>query len=197
MENEKIIDLALKLYAKKGVEATSFREIARHAGVGASLLSYRFGSKKGLASAVISSRILKKTNELGLVLTEAESCEDFENKLMTALESLVGQRFKNPDETAVIDELLRDPELLKSGHPVAEQLKNAYSQLELFFEKAIHKGYVKGFLSVKTLSFMVASMVRDSAYNHECNLRLLNINNASIDTRKAIFESFVRLISNG
>lgn len=42
---------ALALYADRGYEATSTREIANKAGVNAAMISYHFGSKEGLRAA--------------------------------------------------------------------------------------------------------------------------------------------------
>ena len=83
MDNERFLEIALSLYAQKGYEATSLREVAREAGVVPSVLSYRFGSKKGLLEAVISQKIVNKTSELGVVLVEPENLADFKSRLQS------------------------------------------------------------------------------------------------------------------
>jgi TetR/AcrR family transcriptional regulator, regulator of cefoperazone and chloramphenicol sensitivity len=47
----RIRDAALRLFAKKGIDATSVREIAQTAGVSSGLLRHHFGSKEGLRDA--------------------------------------------------------------------------------------------------------------------------------------------------
>lgn len=49
----KIIFAAAKLFAEKGLDGTSTREIAEHTGSNISLISYYFGGKEGLYKAVI------------------------------------------------------------------------------------------------------------------------------------------------
>lgn len=49
----KIIFAAAKLFADKGLDGTSTREIAEHTGSNISLISYYFGGKEGLYKAVI------------------------------------------------------------------------------------------------------------------------------------------------
>jgi AcrR family transcriptional regulator len=47
----RIRDAALRLFADKGIDATSIREIAQAAGVSSGLLRHHFGSKEGLRDA--------------------------------------------------------------------------------------------------------------------------------------------------
>jgi AcrR family transcriptional regulator len=52
------LDAALKLFAARGIGATSLRDIARAAGVTPALLHYYFDSKPGLVDAVIAERLM-------------------------------------------------------------------------------------------------------------------------------------------
>lgn len=68
---------AIVLFANKGFESTSTREICKHAGVNLSLIPYYFGNKDGLYTTIIESIInygltflqeeIAKTNELSLL----------------------------------------------------------------------------------------------------------------------------------
>lgn len=51
---QKIIAVALELFAKKGFEGTSTREICKQAGVNISLISYYFGGKEGLYKMIVN-----------------------------------------------------------------------------------------------------------------------------------------------
>ncbi len=68
MENEKalpgysgkqlhILEVAERLFAGRGYEGTSVRDIAQEAGVNVAMISYYFGSKEKLLHAVFSNRI--------------------------------------------------------------------------------------------------------------------------------------------
>jgi AcrR family transcriptional regulator len=52
---EKILQVAISLFAQKGYDATSTREIVEAAGVTKPMLYYYFGSKEGLCKAAITS----------------------------------------------------------------------------------------------------------------------------------------------
>lgn len=51
---QKIIAVAIELFAKKGFEGTSTREICKQAGVNISLISYYFGGKEGLYKMIVN-----------------------------------------------------------------------------------------------------------------------------------------------
>lgn len=52
---QKILETALTIFAKKGFEGASTREICKEAGVNISLIAYYFGGKKGLYEKVVES----------------------------------------------------------------------------------------------------------------------------------------------
>lgn len=55
LTKKKIMNSAILLFASKGFSTTTTREICRHAGVNLSLISYYFGTKDGLYTAIIES----------------------------------------------------------------------------------------------------------------------------------------------
>lgn len=55
ISRKKIINSAIVLFANKGFESTSTREICKHAGVNLSLIPYYFGNKDGLYTSIIES----------------------------------------------------------------------------------------------------------------------------------------------
>jgi len=63
---ENIIAAALPLFAAKGLNGVSVRELARAAGANLSMISYYFGGKEGLYAAVLAEQfvILEKLEEI-------------------------------------------------------------------------------------------------------------------------------------
>jgi AcrR family transcriptional regulator len=87
MENPKtkIIQTALKLFAENGFDGTGIRKIAEEAEVNSAMISYYFGSKKGLLVAVI-------THYLDALLSfekHIDSSLNPDEKIKTAVEFLV------------------------------------------------------------------------------------------------------------
>lgn len=57
LSRKKIINSAIMLFASKGFESTTTREICKHAGVNLSLIPYYFGNKEGLYANIVESII--------------------------------------------------------------------------------------------------------------------------------------------
>ncbi len=58
---QKILNSAIKLFANKGFDTVSVREICKDAGVNLCMISYYFGGKKELYKAIIDNLIEKQT----------------------------------------------------------------------------------------------------------------------------------------
>lgn len=58
---KRILNAAVKLFAQKGFDATSTREICKEAGVNLCMISYYFGGKQELYGAIIEDMIEKQT----------------------------------------------------------------------------------------------------------------------------------------
>jgi len=70
LSKKKLINSAIVLFASKGFESTSTREICNHAGVNLSLIPYYFANKEGLYLSIIESII-----NYGLTFLQGELAE--------------------------------------------------------------------------------------------------------------------------
>src|SRR5690349_5192340 len=61
---EKIIEVATRLFAEKGLKGTTTREIAKESGLNLSLISYYFGGKEGLYQTIIFEHAKKVTSKV-------------------------------------------------------------------------------------------------------------------------------------
>ena len=52
---QRIMDAAIKLFAKKGYAATGMRELAKEAGVNLAMINYYFGSKQNILEEIIDA----------------------------------------------------------------------------------------------------------------------------------------------
>src|SRR5690606_9030803 len=68
-----ILDTAGRLFAQKGHENTSLREITAAAGVNLSSVNYHFGSKEGLIKAVLKEQLATLNRERLSLLDQLES----------------------------------------------------------------------------------------------------------------------------
>ncbi len=72
---EKLLNHAERLFAEKGIAATSIRDLTQATGVNIASVNYHFGSKRGLVDQVLERRIIPlnqaRTERLQLVLKTA------------------------------------------------------------------------------------------------------------------------------
>ena len=91
---ERILESAIKLFAKKSYSATGLREVVREAGVSVAMVNYHFGSKQALLEAILD----RFFEGLYSVAEEILTGEDPpELKLRRFLRAVVGVFRKNPD----------------------------------------------------------------------------------------------------
>lgn len=72
----RLIDTAERLFAERGVEGVSIREITREAGVNVAAVHYHFGSKDALLHAVLDRNIEPLTARRGELLDAALAAAD-------------------------------------------------------------------------------------------------------------------------
>lgn len=71
IQREQLLDAAIACFSRKGIEASSLREIAREAHVTPALLNYYFGGKAELRDAVVAERILPAVAQMRGPLEDA------------------------------------------------------------------------------------------------------------------------------
>lgn len=119
--NEKgvaIVDVAERLFAKDGFEATSVRDIAKEADVNVAMISYYFGSKKNLLTAIVA----RHANRIRILLEALVANEKLSNweKVESLIESFVNKYFLQEDFHKIV---------------AREQLRNEASELRnMLFE---------------------------------------------------------------
>ena len=138
MTKEKIIEVAMELFVKKGLESTSIREISSTAGTNLASINYHFKSKKGLYRACLEKLseipfdISKKT------LTEANCAKD----IYISLEKLTNEIFSfYVDHSNLILLALQETEKREiSDFPNIEEV---FNDLKDYFETLLATKIIK------------------------------------------------------
>lgn len=97
-----LIQAAKKLFARKGLSATTIRDIATEANLNSSLISYYFKGKTGLYKACleeIGSQRLKVAEE---ILSTPDSAEEFRLRLKLFIENLFALYLDDRDSGLII-----------------------------------------------------------------------------------------------
>lgn len=70
---ERLLDAAERLFADRGLDAVSVRDVTDAAGANSAAVHYHFGSKQGLATAVLERRMEQLIHRRDELLTELEA----------------------------------------------------------------------------------------------------------------------------
>ncbi len=123
---------AAKLFAERGYDATSVREIVEAAGVAKPTLYYYFGSKEGLAQALVTVPLAGLVDRLkGLVATEADPLRCAE----MVLEAHYAFCREDPDRARFIYSLLFGPQRSEA----AGELEPFKTELAVWTDAAVRR----------------------------------------------------------
>lgn len=124
-KKEHIIDTAVELFAEKGFEGSSIRELAQRAGVNLAMVNYYFGSKDKLFEAIVEHKARFMRGKLDEIA--ADNTMDPLQKMDAVVESYVNKIISSPSFHRLLYQ-----ELLVNDRP---ELNNAIIRI---FSKNTH-----------------------------------------------------------
>ena len=139
--NEKqvqIIETAERLFAAKGFEGTSVRDIAQEAGINIAMISYYFGSKEKLIEAIFDYRIsYTRLTMLGVLQDESLSPTV---KIEKIIDSYIDKMMKNQ----CFYRLMSQERTILEVHNITELIYESKSKNMDMIKKIIAEGQKKG-----------------------------------------------------
>ena len=141
MSNDKkdaIISAAIALFAEKGFEGTSIRDIAARADVNLAMINYYFGSKEGLFAQLVESKS-NYTREALLEITSNDTLSHME-KIDQVIVCYVTRLFSNRKFHRVISQEL----MLAQREELQQYILNMMYNNNLLIRKIIEDGISEG-----------------------------------------------------
>lgn len=121
-----ILDGAERLFARKGFDATTVKEIGGEAGVNSALIYYYFGDKRGLHQAVINRFGEELISRATGAIAEAKSPED----VIRAVVSTQSAMFSGyPERARIIGRELIDHDAAHAAEFIGLLARNVFSRL--------------------------------------------------------------------
>ena len=166
-----IIDIAERLFAERGFDGTSVRDIADEAGINVAMISYYFGSKEKLMEALFELRV-------GNVIIRVESLIKDESltpieKVNMLIDEHIDRVFQKQCFHKVMVGVLvtnKNPAILKAANNV--KIRNAEVITELIKDgqkKGLFKKKVDVILMINTMVGTVSQCVMSQDYYREFN----------------------------
>jgi AcrR family transcriptional regulator len=135
----RIVYTATRLFAQKGYDGTSVKEICEAAGVNIAAIHYHFESKKDLYRHIIEQFATERVESLKNVLQPAQSVDDLKVRLEIFLRQVVEALIKQPDVALLIQRGIEmfDP---TSEDVFRNTMLKLFKNLVEFLEKAKKQG---------------------------------------------------------
>lgn len=152
-----ILNAARTLFAKKGYEAVSVREIAKESGQNISMISYYFGSKEGLYKQILSDHMQKVGGEVRKIFqgssTKEMTAKLFRLELKSLVSVIVEMKCGNTEMISIMQrERVNGLPFARELHeqtidPIAKQVINVFKQAQK--KKIIRSGFdIGAFLGI-------------------------------------------------
>lgn len=100
-----LLRAAVQLFAEKGLDGTSTRDIASKAKLNISLISYYFGGKEGLYHTVIKERVAYAKSEIENLLTNVDGTDvdSFKKFMRDFISIIVEEKIRDPYMSRIFD----------------------------------------------------------------------------------------------
>lgn len=195
-----ILKCARALFAKKGFEAVSVREIAKESGHNLSMISYYFGGKEGLYKEILTRHLLMVGGAVGKLFKSHPNREmtakDIRADLKSMVTIIVTMKYDNPEMMAIMQrERVNGLPFARDLHekligPIAAQLVDVFKEAQK--KKIIRSGFDPGAFLGVLFEAIVGFMT-----SYDCGLRVIK-NSFDLPKDKGKFIDFLTdLFSQG
>ncbi len=193
---ELLIQTGKRLFASKGFDGVTIREIAEQAKVNFSLIRYYFGDKEGLYRACLALYGKARLESAQKILVPVASTDEFRIRLKMIIQEIIDSVLRDPDLSRM---MLREVE---SEYPLATDVlretvvKMAQAFVE-FFSSAQKAGILRKNLSPLFLTQIMQLTLSHLVLTDETRGRFFNMSIKNSKNRDALVENLYTLILNG
>ncbi|MEW6056389.1 MAG: TetR family transcriptional regulator [Bdellovibrionota bacterium] len=191
-----LLKAAKKLFASRGYDGTSVKELAEEAKVNVSLVSYHFGGKEGLFRACIDQFARSRLEVAQRLLLPPASQEEFRIRLQMFADELLNYFVEEPELTKIIQ---RECE---NDWPIVEDifqktLLKAFEKLVGFLAAAQKKGIVRRNLDPATVTILIIGGMTHFARTETLSKKYFDRTLGSSAYREQVRETIVSVVLNG
>jgi len=156
---EKILEIAETLFARRGFQGVGLREVARLSGLSKSALFHHFPSKLDLYSAVLH-RILTRIDETLSTHTSTADGPGPMRKLLDRIEALVDALAASPTQAPLLLRSLFEPEVAElQNAEVTARLQNIIAGFSNLISEGIAAGEIRSVPVPHALQGLIGMLV--------------------------------------
>ncbi len=157
-KRQQIIDIALGLFAEKGFEGTSIRDIAEKAAVNVAMVNYYFGTKEKLFEQIVEYKSLATRGILDEILKN-ESLSPIQ-KIEAVIDSYIEKLFTH----RMFHRLIQQELILNQRESLQNSIVNNFIPNALIIKSIIETGIKKGDFRKVDIELTIASL--NGTINH-------------------------------
>lgn len=193
---ERLLKAARELFSRQGFDGTTVKELADHAGVNVSLVSYHFNGKEGLYRACLEQFGKERLAVAQRVLQSPRSLEDFRVRLTMFIEELLTCHSEQPEVTAILH---REVDL---GVKIAEDVFKktflvVFSTLVEFLKAAQEAGVVRKDFDPQILASVIFGSVMHSVKTDRVGCKFFGTSFNDPAFRKRFIETAIEMAISG
>lgn len=193
---QKLLEAALVLFAEKGFDGATVKEIADRAEVNVSLVSYHFAGKDGLYRACLERFASERFEVAKRVLQVPKNIDEFKVRLQMMLEEMIEGHLAQPE---LIKILHRE---LEQEMPLAEEIfRNSFFKsivlLESFLKEAQKNGILRNDFLARNMTILLISSVCHYSQKDHILEKFMNCTIKNTEHRKELIRSHLQMFLNG
>lgn len=138
---KRIVEVAKRIFAEKGFDATSVRNITEEAGVNVSAIHYHFGSKEDVLLHILENFAIR-FEEISRTLKSPKSGEEFKVRLEMQLQQMVDYALSEMDCIAIFQKE-HDRVMTDFLEKIAVHIMKSRQQFIDFIQSSIDSGIIR------------------------------------------------------
>lgn len=197
MDAEKnIIDAATILFAEKGFEGASIRDIAKKAKVNGAMVSYYFGGKKALYVECLSRFTKNRTQHIESILVAPKNKEEFQLRLRLFLENMFSVY---TTDSNILKILMREMQNERKGvtQELLTHVTPLFFMVEKFLQSAIDSKILRKGVSAQYTAMMIMAVLSHPCHAEIAMKKTLGFTMQDTKNQQVYIDQFLHTFFNG
>lgn len=179
-KREEILDVAESLFAEKGFEAVSVRDISKEAGINIAMVSYYFGSKEKMYEDVINRKLISTD----LLKQHIERCETNTEKLFALVDVYIEKFFQRRQfQNIIFREMTMNQRTMMADKIIAQVHQNFLLAVDIIQKGIKNKEFKKVDVELTVMSIIGIIRMYTTSGNMACKILKVDEENAAFDSK--------------
>ncbi len=191
-----LLDAGKKLFARRGFEGTTVRDLARSAGVNLSLVSYYFRGKEGLYRECLELFGQARLEMAEKLLQPVSTLPEYRERLRQAIQEIVAVQIEEPEIAQIVHREI-ESDLPVAAKIFEETFLKIFQAWVKFFQHGQEKGYIHEHLDPGILAQILQGSLNYFVRVDSVRMRYFKHSIKDAEHRAQLVDNFVSVFSSG